>query len=73
MTRVPESAGAELSMPGAFVVRPGDHLIVGIIGVLDEAEGARQRADLMAMLPDVEVTLLSGVSSMAVYRAREAG
>jgi hypothetical protein len=68
VAKTPESAGVELNVSGAVVVRPGDHLVVGVIAPMSVQEGEERRAEVMAMLPGVEVTLLSPVSSMAVYR-----
>jgi hypothetical protein len=68
MAQAPKSLDVELNVSGIAVIRPGDHLVVACTGVLGVADGNRKREELMAEIPGVEVTLLSGVSAMAVYR-----
>jgi hypothetical protein len=65
---IPECIDVELACSGTVVIRPGDHLVIGVIGVLDEEGGELARQRVKAELPGVEVTILSGVSAMAVYR-----
>jgi hypothetical protein len=71
MAQVPRSLDMELNVSGVLLIRPGDHLVVACSGVLGAAEGNQKRAELMAELPGVEVTLLSGVSALAVYRPED--
>jgi hypothetical protein len=68
MARVAKALDIELNVSGVAVIRPGDHLVITTSASLSPAQGEQRREELMAMLPGVEVTLLSGVSAMAVYR-----
>lgn len=75
MTRMPDEIPVKVTaeLESAWVVRPGDKLVLGFARRLNMAEVDKIRERFALMLPGVEVILADGITGMAVYRDEPPG
>lgn len=61
-----EALQALASATTAAVVRPGDTLIIGLAGPVDQETIASAAAAMKERLPDIEICLINQVAALAV-------
>ena len=55
-------------LDNAVTVRPGDKLVIGFSGMLNESQAAEIKQRLADRLPGVEFVLIDTCTSLVVYR-----
>jgi hypothetical protein len=61
----------KVTLDNAWLVRPGDKLVLGFAYCVGAAEAADIAAKVSAELPGVDVTVIDNLAHMAVYRPKE--